>query len=116
MKRIRWSVVSLVLLTFFSTSAFAQAREITGRVTSTASGQPLSGALVALAGQPSGVRTNEQGEFRLRVPGGDVTIVARAIGYKRATQRIPAGSTTAADFALDKDVLFSEDLGALRRE
>jgi TonB-linked SusC/RagA family outer membrane protein len=104
MKRIRWSVVSLVLLTFFSTSAFAQAREVTGRVTSTASGQPLPGAFVALAGQTFGVRTNEQGEFRLRVPSGDVTIVARAIGYKRATQRIPSGST-GADFALDKDVL-----------
>ncbi|MFL5464154.1 MAG: SusC/RagA family TonB-linked outer membrane protein [Gemmatimonadaceae bacterium] len=104
MKRIRWSVVSLVLLTFFSTSAFAQDREITGRVTSTASGQPLPGAVVTLAGQTAGVRTNEQGEFRLRVPSGDVTIVARAIGYQRGVQRIASG-LTAANFVLEKDVL-----------
>ena len=75
MKRIRWSVLSVVLLTLFSASAFAQAREITGRVTSTASGQPLQAAVVGLAGQTSGVRTNERGEFRIRVPDGDVTIV-----------------------------------------
>jgi hypothetical protein len=85
MKWIRWSVVSLVLLAFFSTSAFAQTREITGRVTSTASGQPLTDAVVVIAGQVAGVRTNERGEFRLRVPQGSVTLVARAIGYKRAS-------------------------------
>src|SRR5438876_9327885 len=106
MTRIRWSVFSLVSLAFLSISALAQAqtREITGRVTSTASGQPLAAAVVSLAGQTSGVRTNERGEFRIRVPEGDVSIVARAIGYKRSTQRIPSGLTT-ADFALDKDVL-----------
>jgi TonB-linked SusC/RagA family outer membrane protein len=105
MKRIRSSVVLLVLLAFFSTNAFAQTREITGRVTSTASGQPLPDAEVGILGQTSGVRTNERGEFHLRVPDGDVTIVARAIGYKRAAQRITAGSSVAPAFALEKDVL-----------
>ena len=105
MNRIRSSVFLLVLLAFFSTNAFAQTREITGRVTSTASGQPLPDAVVAVLGQTSGVRTNERGEFRLKVPDGDVTIVARAIGYKRAAQRISAGSSEAAPFALEKDVL-----------
>ena len=105
MNRIRSSVFLLVLLAFFSTNAFAQTREITGRVTSTVSGQPLPDAVVAVLGQTSGARTNERGEFRLRVPDGDVTIVARAIGYKRAAQRISAGSSEAAPFALEKDVL-----------
>jgi TonB-linked SusC/RagA family outer membrane protein len=104
MKRNRWSVVSLVLLALFSTSAFAQTREITGRVTSTASGQPLTDAVVVIAGQVAGVRTNERGEFRLRVPEGSVTLVARAIGYKRGTQIVPSGSLS-TDFALEKDVL-----------
>ena len=106
MKSIRSSVFSLLLLVLVSANAFAQARtrEVTGRVTATATGQPLPGALVALAGQTSGVRTNERGEFRLPVPDGDVTVVARAIGYKRVTQRIPSGSSS-ADFSLEKDVL-----------
>src|SRR2546423_1936100 len=106
MKRIRLSVVSQVLIALISISAYAQAqtREITGRVTTTVNGQPIPGAVVALPGQTAGVRTNERGEFRIMVPDGEVTIIARAIGYKRVAQRVPAGSAT-TDFALDKDVL-----------
>ena len=105
MKSVRSSVLSLLLVVLVSVSAFAQAqtREVTGRVTAVKGG-PLPGVLVSLAGQSLGVRTNESGEFRLRVPNGDVTIVARTIGYKRETQRIPSASST-ADFALEKDVL-----------
>src|SRR5207237_10776996 len=89
----------------FSTNAFARTREMPGRVRSTAAGQPVPDAVVAVLGQTSGVRTNERGEFRLKVPDGDVTIVARAIGYKRAAQLVSAGSSVAAPFALEKDVL-----------
>lgn len=103
MKRIWLSVISLVLLVFVSASAQAQTREVSGRVT-TATGQPLFGVLVSLAGLSTGVRTNESGEFRLRVPDGDVTVVARTIGYKRGTERIPSSSTSAS-FALERDVL-----------
>ena len=92
MIRIRWSVFSLVLLASLSIGAFAQAqtREITGRVTTTVTGQPLPGASVALAGQTSGVRTNERGEFRIRVPESDVSIVARAM--RRAGVKCPSRS------------------------
>jgi TonB-linked SusC/RagA family outer membrane protein len=81
----------------------AQGREVTGRVTGP-TGLPLQDAVVGIAGQPTGVRTNERGEYRLRVPTGDVSVVARAIGYKRVTQQVPSGSAT-ADFSLEKDVL-----------
>ena len=103
MKRIWLSVISLILLVVVAATAQAQAREVTGRVTAT-NGQPLSGVLVSLAGQSIGARTNESGEFRLRVPDGDVTIVARTIGYKRGTQRVLSGSSS-ADFSLERDVL-----------
>jgi len=106
MNRTRASFFFFLLLTLLSGSAFAQAqsREVSGRVTIAGTGQPLAGALVALVGQTSGARTNERGEFRLRIPAGDATIFARAIGYKRATQTITSASST-AEFALDKDVL-----------
>ena len=87
MKRIWSSVITLVLLLVVSASAQGQTHEVTGRVTSTG-GQPLPGVLVAVVGQQTGARTNERGEFRLQVPNGDVTVVARAIGYKRGTQRV----------------------------
>ena len=103
MKRFWSSVITLALLVLVSASAQAQMHEVTGRVTAT-NGQPLVGVLVAVAGQSTGARTNDRGEFRLQVPTGDVTVVARAIGYKRGTQRITSGSSS-ADFSLEKDVL-----------
>ena len=95
--------MSLGLL-FASTDAIAQTREITGRVTVAGTGRPLSEAIVAILGQAGGSRTDQNGEFRLRVPQGDVTLLARAIGYKRSMQRVGAGLAN-ANFSLDRDVL-----------
>lgn len=85
-----------------SSPARAQTREITGKVTVASTGQPLVDAIVGLVGGAGGARTNERGEFRLRVPPGEANIQVRAIGYKRQTQRV-AGATV--DFSLEKDVL-----------
>ncbi len=85
---------------------FAQAQErfVAGRVTVAGTQEPLGDATVALLGQQGGVRSNERGEFRIRVPSGEVVLVARAIGYKRVTVRVPAGGQSVA-IAMDKDVL-----------
>ena len=85
-------------------AAWAQAREITGKVTQVGTGQPISDAIVGVLGAQLGVRTNAAGEYRLRVPAGDATVLARAIGYKRLSVRLSA-SQASADFALEKDVL-----------
>ena len=95
--------MSCALLAVPATS-FAQTREVSGRVTVAASGTPLPDVAIAVVGQATGTRTNERGEFRVRVSGGDVTLMARALGYRRQERRVFAGSQTAA-FALDRDVL-----------
>ena len=82
----------------------AQTREISGKVTQTTVGTPLTEATVGVLGSQVGVRTNERGEYRLKVPNGEVTVLVRAIGFKRASVKLTATQTT-ADFALDKDVL-----------
>ncbi len=82
----------------------AQTREITGRVTAAGSGQAITEATVGLLGAQIGVRTNERGEYRLKVPTGGTTLLVRAIGFKRASVAVSATQAT-ADFALDKDVL-----------
>lgn len=79
------------------------AREVTGKVTQ-AGGNPLQDASVGVIGQAIGTRTNERGEYRLRIPAGEITLQARAIGFKRTTQKLAAGQNK-ADFALEKDVL-----------
>ena len=79
-------------------------REVSGRVTLAGSGEPIPDASVGVVGIPVGARTNARGEYRLRVPDGEVTLATRMIGYKRQTARVPAGQTT-VNFELEKDVL-----------
>src|SRR5262249_13378464 len=68
------------------------------------SGVPLTEATVGILGAQLGVRTNERGEYRLKIPNGGATVLARAIGYKRQTVIINSSQAT-ADFTLEKDVL-----------
>ena len=82
----------------------AQTREITGKVTQAGTGTPVTEATIGILGAQLGVRTNEQGEYRLKAPSGDVQILVRAIGYKRQTVKVVAGQST-QNFSLDKDVL-----------
>jgi TonB-linked SusC/RagA family outer membrane protein len=99
------SVVPLVAALMVPGLARAQAtREITGKVTQAGTNAPLADATVGVMGSPAGVRTNDRGEYRIRVPQEDVTLLVRAIGYKRGQVRVTTGQST-ADFSLEKDVL-----------
>ena len=102
----RFFVLAAALLATFAVpaSARAQTREVTGKVTVAGAGTPLQDAIVGSVGAAGGARTNAAGEYRLRVPNGDVTVQVRAIGYKRQQIRVSASQST-ADFALEKDVL-----------
>ena len=84
-------------------------RDVTGKVTQAGSNAPVPEASVSIFGQPVGVRVNANGEFRIRVPAGDVTLLARAIGYQRVTRLIPPTQQT-ADFSLEKDALQLEQV------
>src|SRR4030095_6268124 len=82
----------------------SQTREITGKVTQAGTGTPITEATIGIVGAQLGVRTNERGEYRIKVPSSDIQILVRAIGFKRQTVRVASGQAT-ADFALEKDVL-----------
>ena len=78
----------------------AQTREISGKVTQAGTGTPITEATIGIVGAQLGVRTNERGEYRIRVPSADIQILVRAIGFKRQSLRVPSGQAT-ADFALE---------------
>ncbi len=100
----RRSAAAALLLCLSSVPLLAQGREITGKVTDAGTGTPLTEATIGVAGSQVGVRTNERGEYRIRVPAGDITLMARAIGFKRTELKVQSAQST-ADFKLDKDVL-----------
>ncbi|HEY0928287.1 MAG TPA: SusC/RagA family TonB-linked outer membrane protein [Gemmatimonas sp.] len=97
-------VAAAAMVALLPFRADAQTRDITGKVTMVGTGQPLPDVTVSIVGQQVGVRTNERGEYRIRVPAGEASLMARTLGYKRATVRV-APTVTTADFELDKDVL-----------
>jgi TonB-linked SusC/RagA family outer membrane protein len=82
----------------------AQTREITGKVTQAGTALPLTDATIGVLGAQVGVRSNERGEYRIRVPAGEVVLLVRSIGFKRQSLRVADGQST-ANFALEKDVL-----------
>jgi TonB-linked SusC/RagA family outer membrane protein len=84
----------------------AQTREITGRVTSRDTQEPLSNVEIVVVGQARlGTYTNETGRYRLVVNGIDAaTLRLRRLGYQARTIQAPSGQTT-LDITLDRDVL-----------
>ena len=101
MRRIFLYAAALIVAAIPSLAS-AQAREITGKVTQKETGAPVAEAIVTLVGQPTGARTNAAGEYRIRVPAGDATILIRAIGFKRQSVKVAGGTQ---NFDLEKDVL-----------
>ena len=104
MKRIRSSVFSLLLLTLFSASAFAQTRRVSGVVTVEGSGEPLASASVNVVGTSVGSYTDDQGRFSLVVPEGPATLRVRRIGFVQKTAPITAGDAE-INVSLARDVL-----------
>ena len=104
MTRIRPFVFSLLLLTLFSASAFAQTRSVTGRVTVEGSGEPLAAASVSVVGTTLGTYTDDQGRFTLSVPAGPVNLRVRRIGFAQRTVPVGAGDAEVS-VGLSRDVL-----------
>ncbi len=73
---------------------------LTGRVTDSATGQPIEAATVLLRGTMLRATTGARGEFRLfPVPSGPQTLTVAAIGYRTgqvAVRVVPAGQTEVA--------------------
>src|SRR5690242_6588498 len=90
-------------------AASAQTRVITCAITVAGTAEPLPGASVIIVGTTAATRAGPDGHYRLVAPEGNVNLLVRAIGYKRATRALPAGQTS-ADFALDKDPLLLESV------
>ena len=102
--RRRSQILTLAIAVVFPQFAWAQTRVITGTVTVAGSSVPIAGARVTAEGTNAETRSSDEGTYRFTVPDGQVTLIARGLGYKRGMQVIAANQTT-ANFALERDVL-----------
>ena len=97
-------VMSLALLALFGTSAWAQTRRITGRVTVEGSNEPVPSATVTVIGTTLGGITDADGRFTVPAPAGPATLRVRRIGYTPKTVSVSAALSD-VNVALAKDVL-----------
>src|SRR5213082_3847548 len=95
--------VALGGLLGLTTVAQAQQPNVTGRVTDQASGHPLAGARVIIVGTSLIAQTNAEGRYSIaRVPAGQATVRASAVGYAAASRALTVnpGESAVADLTL----------------
>lgn len=92
------------LLALCGSSAWAQTRRISGRITVEGSGEGVGSATVTVLGTALGTITGEDGRFSLPAPEGTVNLRARRIGYVPKVVPVSAGISD-VNITLAKDVL-----------
>ncbi len=117
MKKVKLFFTAVLVL--FGTSAWAQ-KAITGVVTDSANGEPLSGAVIMVSGTRTGVAADANGRYSLRVSDPDnAVLIFTLYGYK--SLEVPVQGRTQVDVALDVDATVLDDVivvayGTVRRE
>lgn len=92
-----------VLALALAPAAAAQQRTVSGRISNAVSDEPIVGATVTVLGAPVAAVTDGRGQFTLSAPDGAITLVIRAIGYKRRQVPVPGDQTTVA-VRLEQDI------------
>lgn len=82
----------ILLCTFLIGFANAQNRQVSGRVTSQASGSPIQGASVAVQGTSTATQTDSNGQFKLLVAD-NATLVFSYVGFESQTKKVANAGT-----------------------
>ena len=107
----RWCLIVPLALAVLAGTARAQERTVTGTVTDSSTGSPLSGVTVSVQGGLQSAQTRDNGSFVLaRVPDQDVTLVFRIIGYKRGELHVAAGESGPVQIGLTRDPFKLEEV------
>lgn len=101
MKRILLMCFTVVFVTGFINSAWAQDRTINGRVTSAEDASAAPGVSIMLEGTTIGTQTDGDGRYTLSVPSSGGVLVFSFIGY--ATQRVTIGTQNVVDVIMQPD-------------
>lgn len=79
MRKIKQLLLMIAVL-FFSLKGFSQSRTITGTVTDS-SNNPINGVSVTIKGTKTGTTTNQDGSFKISVPGSASKLMFSYVGY-----------------------------------
>src|SRR5690606_11617978 len=91
------------MLLLICSTASAQTRQITGKVTDKSGKDAIPGASVIVKGTKVSVSTDDKRQYKIAVPtSGNTILSARYVGYK--TQEITVGTQSKINFILEEDV------------
>lgn len=93
-------VLLLTFMLFFLCSAWAQTKNVTGKVTDE-TGAPMANASVKVKGTNTVASTTVDGSFTLAVTGQQATLVVSFVGYK--PKEVKVGNQTKINISLDPD-------------
>ncbi|MDX1779145.1 MAG: TonB-dependent receptor plug domain-containing protein, partial [Thermodesulfobacteriota bacterium] len=100
-------LLSLLLLGFAFSMAYAQQRTVTGTVTSDELGA-LPGVNIVIQGTTTGAVTTGDGTYSISVPGPDAVLVFSFIGY--TTEAVTVGDQSVIDVTLAPDVTSLDEI------
>ena len=89
----------------FAIFSHAQTKTVTGKVTDSKDGSPLSGASVVAKGTSTGTQTGADGSFKLNVPSTTKTLVISFAGFGNVEVNISGSNTADAKLTSTADAL-----------
>lgn len=101
------NLLTAFIVLFSASVALAQSGTVIGRVTDANSGEPLPGANIIVEGTEMGTASNESGEYEIRVPAGEHTLVVTFMGYEETTGTVSvaAGEMVTENFEMQSTTL-----------
>ena len=101
----------LALLLFSTSILFAQVESVTVSGTITSQTGPLAFATVIVKGGVDATTADDQGDYQLEVPMGNITLIAQAPGYRSLEiEFVAEGKEQEVNFELVEDVLGLDEL------
>ncbi|MCK5102858.1 MAG: carboxypeptidase-like regulatory domain-containing protein, partial [Cyclobacteriaceae bacterium] len=101
-------VLLISLSSLVANDGIVQDRSITGNVTSEEDSEGLPGVNVIVKGTSTGTVTDVEGNYKLDVPDGDVSLVFSSVGF--VTQEIVIGSQSIINLAMRPDITALEEI------
>ncbi len=98
----------LMLLIFIPGLLNAQEYNITGKVIDKTNGESMPGVYVVVKGSNTGAVTDADGNYNVKVPNANATLVFSFLGY--VPQEIPVGANKVIDIALEQDIKMLEEV------
>lgn len=105
-------VLTLLLLLLPGVCLLAQKATVSGKVTDSETGEPLSRASVVQEGTANGVFTGADGAFSLSLPAGNHTLIISYLGFRTESKplSLSAGQKATLDVALVTTSLQGEEV------